>query len=120
MENDKTNIGTPISADLFQDLCCRTIQQSLLPYQKEEHALCGMMSELGEVMSLYQHIYQGEMLDYDKLKDELGDMLWFVCELLTVNNIRLSEVMWRNVEKLKERYPDGFDAERSVRRHDDE
>ena len=50
---------------------------------------------------------------------EGGDCLWYLAELATGLGISLDEMAARNNAKLRVRYPDGFDAERSINREDD-
>lgn len=52
------------------------------------------------------------------LTAEVGDLLWGIAEFCTVNNITLDDVATANVAKLRDRYPDGFNAERSLHRDD--
>lgn len=100
----------------YQLLASRTIDNKMNEVQKEHHALHGMVGEIGELHSLYQKIYQGHGFDVEHAKKELGDLMWFVAEYCTVNNWNLEDVMQLNIDKLKARYPDGFDAEKSLHR----
>lgn len=76
--------------------------------------LCGEAGEVGEhLKKVYGH---GHVLDRQKVLDELGDVLWYVANLAYRTDIKLSEVLQRNVDKLLARYPDGFSTERSVNR----
>jgi NTP pyrophosphatase (non-canonical NTP hydrolase) len=52
-------------------------------------------------------------LNVDKIKRELGDELWYIAALCTTLGFSMSEVMQINVDKLKARYPDGWDHTRS-------
>lgn len=60
--------------------------------------------------------FQGHAFDPVKLVDELGDVLWYIAQTATGLNITLEDVAQHNVEKLKKRYPNGFDVERSIHR----
>ena len=42
--------------------------------------------------------------------------MWFVAEYCTARGWTLEDVMALNIEKLRARYPDGFEAERSLNR----
>lgn len=84
----------------------------------EHHALHGMASEVGELHSLYQKSYQGHIFDYSHAMKETGDLLWFVAEYCTAMGWTLEDVMKANIDKLRARYPDGFEAERSLHRKD--
>lgn len=102
----------------YQKLAARTISIYLDDFGKERHALFGMASEVGELHSLYQKVYQGHEFDMNHAKKELGDLLWFIAEWCTANDIDLEEIMELNIEKLRERYPNGFDEEKSLHRKD--
>lgn len=100
----------------YQRKCARTINIDLHPQEIENHALFGMASEVGEIHAFYQKVYQGHIIDDDDLKHEIGDLMWFICELCTVNGWDLSEIATMNIDKLIKRYPNGFEAERSLNR----
>lgn len=82
------------------------------------NALLGLAGEAGEVVDLIKkHLYQGHELDKDHLQEELGDVLFYWTWLaVLVFGFDRAEIMIRNADKLKARYPDGFDAERSMHR----
>ena len=100
----------------YQIAAERTINPMLTPGENTAHSLLGMASEVGELLGLYQKVYQGHWLDLNHVVKELGDLLWMMAEFCTANEISLSYVAWKNIQKLKERYPDGFDAEKSLHR----
>lgn len=94
----------------------RTMDLNRPPRDKGYHALHGMVGEIGEIHSIYQKEYQGHEIDDEHLKKEVGDLLWFVAEYCTVKGWSLDEVAALNIEKLKARYPEGFDVEHSLHR----
>lgn len=100
----------------YQFLAARTINYDLTDKEKEMHALHGMASEIGELHDLYQKEYQGHEMDPRHAQKELGDLLWFIAEYCTANGWSLEDVMELNIEKLRARYPEGFDAEHSLHR----
>src|SRR5689334_19716659 len=74
----------------------------------------GLAGECGEVVDLIKkHLYQGHLITRDVLCDELGDVLWYLMILMNASHLTLSEVMEHNVKKLRKRYPNGFESERS-------
>lgn len=106
-------------ANDYQSLAGRTIRtmnDELDRKELELHALCGMVGEVGEIHSIYQKHFQGHEFDKEEIKKEVGDLLWFIAEYCTIMGWSLGDVMDLNIEKLMKRYPDGFDAERSVHR----
>lgn len=100
----------------YQVFAARTIDSRLTPTEQEHHALYGMCSEVGELQSLYQKIYQGHDYDAEHAKKELGDLLWFIAEYCTANGWELDDIMRINIDKLLARYPKGFDSEHSLHR----
>lgn len=104
-----------MEGNIYQALAARTISCKN-SVDMLYHALHGMVGEVGEIHSLFQKEYQGHKLDNEHLKKETGDLLWFIAELCTSQNWELEEVMNLNIEKLKARYPKGFEAERSLHR----
>lgn len=102
--------------DTYQRLAARTIAKGLSREDVERHALYGLAGEVGEVLSLFQKELQGHGLDHEHLKRELGDVLWMVSELASAEGWSLSGVAMVNVEKLRKRYPEGFESERSLHR----
>lgn len=100
----------------YQKLAARTINKELCPCEKEEHALHGMVGEIGEIHSLYQKKYQGHPIEREHLKKELGDLLWFIAEYCTAVGWDLEDIATLNIEKLKARYPQGFEVDKSLHR----
>ncbi len=100
----------------YQALAMRT-SNARTPSDKIENGVLGLNGEAGEVADLLKkYLFQGHELDQNKLVDEMGDVLWYLAELSDGLDVPLAEVARRNIEKLRERYPDGFDRERSVHR----
>lgn len=80
-------------------------------------AVLGLAGESGEVADhLKKAVGQGHLLHVDHIVRELGDILWYVAETASSLGISLNDVAERNVVKLAERYPDGFDTGRSQNR----
>lgn len=100
----------------YQELAGRTINTKLTADQQMMHSLYGLSGELGEIHSLFQKVYQGHKLDIEHLKKEIGDLLWFVAELCTSRGWDMDDIAQMNIDKLRARYPKGFDAEKSLNR----
>lgn len=82
------------------------------------HAVFGLASEAGEVAGILQKELQGHGFDAEHFIKELGDCIWMISEACDAVGVTMEHVMVANIEKLKKRYPDGFDAERSMHRED--
>ena len=105
-----------MSLNEYQELAARTINRNNSPAEMEMHALHGMCGEIGELHSLYQKMYQGHQFDREHAMKELGDLLWFIAEYCTACDFTLEDVAKANIDKLKARYPEGFDADKSLNR----
>ena len=155
----------------YEKLSKRTLNKN---GNDENNFKLGMIGELGEISDLIKkHRFQGHVLDKEKLKEEIGDFMWYyvkwlsiqnnsnklfkeleenikkldkienfdriiyslerisnymfseyfnafaleyVSELITFSDFTLNEILEYNIKKLKERYPKGFEVEKSVNR----
>ncbi len=69
----------------------------------------GLAGESGEVADIIKkHLLHGKDLDREHLKEELGDVLWYLMHTCNVFNIPLAEVAHGNILKLCARYPDQY------------
>ena len=101
----------------YQALAQRTSNEMLDNKGHLFNGVLGLAGEAGECADLVKkHCFQDARPIHDALIDELGDVLWYVAETAAALGVALEEVAARNVEKLKKRYPGGFDAERSLHR----
>lgn len=79
----------------------------------------GLAGEAGEVAELVKKgVFHRHEIDTGKLFKELGDVLWYVACMCTCLGMDLGEVMQGNIDKLKERYPNGFSHAESLNRKD--
>ena len=79
----------------------------------------GVTGEAGEIAEVIKKgVFHQHGIDREKLLKEIGDTLWYLAGLCSVMDVDISTVMQQNIEKLRIRYPDGFNAEDSRRRVD--
>lgn len=79
------------------------------------NSVMGLCGESGEAIDIVKKwLAQGHALDKNHLAKELGDIAWYLAEAATALDLSLEEILQANIDKLKERYPDGFDTERSM------
>lgn len=101
----------------YQELAQRTSRNDLSPDDHLFNGILGLAGETGECADLVKKCFFQDGRDIrGDLKDELGDVLWYVVEAVSAMNWTLEEVAQHNVSKLKKRYPDGFEAVRSLHR----
>ena len=83
------------------------------------NGVMGLCGESGEAIDLVKKwLSQGHELDRDKLIGEIGDVAWYIAEIATALGVTLQDVLERNIDKLKRRYPEGFDYARSINREE--
>lgn len=100
-------------------------------YTREVHRTChlqdqkelltltalGLAGEAGEIVDIIKKVlYHSHELDTSALRQEVGDLLWYLTLLCETAGFTLDQAMQANVEKLRKRYPAGFDPERSKNR----
>lgn len=111
---------TPITPQEYQKLAERTEcnqEKAAVRYREEadwfirvDHAQKGLSGEVGEIAgALERYIHYGqEPLDIPNIKEELGDVLWYVALMCNALGFDLGDVMECNIHKLKKRYPDKY------------
>lgn len=84
------------------------------------HASMGLGTEAGEFADdLKKHIFYGKELDPEHLKEELGDLLWYIGIAADVLGTSVQEIMRDNIAKLKKRYPEKFTEQDALERKDE-
>ena len=93
----------------YQQACKRTAGKFDTVHQAQCNWAMGLCGEAGEYTELVKkEVFHQVVADRDKLKKELGDVLWYLSQCATVNDILLEDIAIANIEKLKARYPEKF------------
>ena len=101
----------------YQKLAMTTLNPALSQKDVLINAVMGLCGESGEAIDLVKkHLHQGHDLDKEKLIKELGDIAWYLAEAATALEIPLEDVLQGNIDKLKKRFPEGFDTQKSINR----
>ena len=101
----------------YQRLAMTTLNPGLSKKDVLINGVMGLCGESGEAIDIVKKwLAQGHELDKDKLTKELGDIAWYLAETATALDLSLEDVFAANIEKLRKRFPEGFDAERSIHR----
>ena len=101
----------------YQNLAQRTSNLDLSPDAHLMNGLLGLAGETGECCDLAKKCFYQDGRDIRAaLKDELGDVFWSLVEAASAMGWTLEEIAQHNIDKLKARYPDGFDPEHSLHR----
>lgn len=77
----------------------------------------GLSGEVGEFNDMIKKwVFHEKELDIEHLKKECGDILWYISMMCHAFRWDLDEIMQMNIDKLKARYPEGFDVTKANNR----
>ena len=103
----------------FQKLSVRTLNNSLSEKEQLANMVIGASCEFSEAGdSLKKYLFQGHELDKKHIEEELGDTMFYICNLATLLDINMEDVLEKNIEKLNKRYKNGFSYKASIDRID--
>lgn len=75
------------------------------------HAGIGMATESGEFLDqLKKHFFYNKALDLTNLREELGDLLWYIAIAMHALDTDFPTEMERVIRKLRVRFPDKFNT----------
>ena len=78
------------------------------------HAILGIVTEAGELLEL---LVDGTVAEKPgKFEDELGDLMWYSALGIRTKGTTFEDIFRKNIEKLKVRFPEKFEASRAVQR----
>ena len=81
------------------------------------NGVLGLAGESGECVDMMKkHLFQGHPLDRKHMLLELGDIAWYLCTAAYALGCDGETVLQMNIDKLRKRYPNGFEVERSLHR----
>lgn len=101
----------------YQDLALRTAPQGTTPYHDLLHGGLGVATEAGELLDVLKkhHAYARE-IDRTNVREEIGDVLWYVALLCRSLGTDMETVAAINVAKLRARYPDKYTHSNALNR----
>ena len=93
----------------------------LNPEVKQEQLLnlvaLGLNGEAGQVADYWKKVkYHNHKMDNDTMIKQLGDVLWYLAIGARALGISFNDIAVKNIEKLKTRYPNGWDSNNSINR----
>jgi NTP pyrophosphatase (non-canonical NTP hydrolase) len=98
-----------MTLDEYQQAALRTINPALDTRDRLMDAAAGLAEESAEVLGLVRkQLYQQRAADRAHLVEELGDTLWCLATTADALGITLAELASANLDKLRERHPNGF------------
>lgn len=106
-----------LTLEEYSKLTGRTLSDCGSSIMNDLHMILGMQTEVAEIADVYKkHIAYGKDLDLVNVKEEIGDLLWYVQNMCNENNWSLEEILYTNIEKLKARYPEKFTSDNALNR----
>ena len=106
-----------MEANEYQKLAMTTLNPALDKKDVLINSVMGLCGESGEAIDIVKKwLMQGHELDREHLIKELGDVAWYLAEAATALDVPLATVLQGNLDKLRQRFPNGFDTEASVHR----
>lgn len=106
-----------LTANEYQRLAMISLNPAMNRKDVLINGVMGLCGESGEAIDIVKkYLHQGHPLDKERLSQELGDIAWYLAETAYALGIPLEKILRGNLEKLKKRYPEGFDTERSINR----
>lgn len=103
----------------YQDQAQRTLNKELEYTDLIKNLLLGLNGEVGELTDIYKKLlYHDHKINNNKIEEEIGDVLWYILNLITVEGFSIENILLQNIDKLKKRYPKGFNSEDSIKRVD--
>lgn len=98
----------------YQKLAMTTLNSELSKREVLINSVMGLCGESGEAIDIVKKwMAQGHELDKAHLSKELGDIAWYLAEAATALDIPLEDILQANIDKLKKRYPQGFETKQS-------
>lgn len=109
---------TQMTGNEYQQLALRTANtEEMSPHNLLMNGVLGLCGETGEVADIIKKArFQGHELNTDRIAEELGDVAWYLAISAYAIGRDLESVLKQNIDKLRKRYPDGFDSEKSIHR----
>ena len=102
----------------YQKLTERT-ENKLEGGMRGANLLLGIAGETGELLDLLKKKYfHGKVVEKETIRDEIGDILWYIARISDYYGFTLEDFMQANIEKLMKRYPEGFNVVASEERKD--
>lgn len=102
----------------YQRLALRTAPSHTHGVEDLMHGCAGICTEGGELMDVFKkHHFYGKPVDWTNVKEEIGDVAWYLALLCRAAGTTLEDVCTINIAKLAARFPEKFSAEAAINRN---
>lgn len=101
----------------YQKEAARTMATCKDSITDDLHMVLGMQTEVAEIADVYKkHIAYCREIDFVNVKEELGDIVWYIANMCNLHGWDLEDILETNIHKLKLRYPNKFTREKALNR----
>lgn len=93
----------------YQKICKLTAKKDFKT--EVEEIMCwglGVTGEAGDIASCIKKTFAHKKDVKEGIKENIGDMLWYTAMICNFFKWNLNEILNENIEKLKKRFPEGF------------
>jgi NTP pyrophosphatase (non-canonical NTP hydrolase) len=95
----------------------RTVAKCDSPFEDRLHMAIGISTEAGELLDAFKkQLAYGKEIDYVNVMEEVGDLFWYIANLMRMLDINFQDTLQINIDKLRIRYPDKFSEDRALNR----
>lgn len=103
----------------YQKEALKTLNKGLNNREVLIDGVMGLNGEAGECIDIVKkHLFQGHDFDRYAMTKELGDVMWYLAVTAYAIDCDLEAIAKRNILKLRERYPNGFEEAASINREE--
>jgi len=97
----------------LSDRTCKHVDDAGVTFGSKQydllHATLGIAGESGEIVDAVKKcIIYGKALDKDNMREEIGDIMWYIALACRSLDFDLGEILDENIAKLQKRYPDRY------------
>lgn len=98
-------------------LLCDSFSINIDDFDLDKDRETGFVDAVSRIVGqIKKHIFHGHVLDMNKLHSAANDVAFGLDIIAAKHGATLENVLTRNIDKLRARYPDGFSVDRSVNR----
>jgi NTP pyrophosphatase (non-canonical NTP hydrolase) len=98
-----------IDLEEYQKIAERTAKKDFST--KNEEIMCwglGVTGEAGDIASCIKKTFAHKKDVKEGIKENLGDMFWYSAMICNFFGWNLQNILEQNIDKLKQRFPEGF------------
>lgn len=82
------------------------------------HMVLGLVTESAELADVFKkNLAYNKQIDWINIKEEIGDLMWYIANICTINNLDMNEMLETNIKKLEARYPEKFCEQLAIHRN---